>query len=348
MRICYLLESTELCGGVRVVFDQARALAQRGHQVSVRALRGKHEWYPYPLGVDYVSRLDQRFPAGEGPDVTVGTFWTTVAPAVALGAPLTVHLCQGFEGALPEYDHVRHTIENAYRIPIPKITVGEWLVDRLKIEFGTETFPVFCVGQVVDTELFRPGTLLLRRLRGFFRPSYRILLIGLYESSCKAVADALHAVSIMRRQGEALRLIRVSTGHPSTEEISITQIDEYHTMISPREMSVLYRRAHLLLAPSLAGEGFGLPFAEALASGLPAVATAIPSHLSFSKRKDYACFVPEGDPEAMAAAARRILHDHALYRRLQEQGLSIVRSRFGAAEVSQRLEALFSKLMPNE
>ena len=346
MRICYLLETTELCGGVRVVFDQARALAQRGHQVSVRALKGEHSWYPYPVQVEYVSQLSQPFLTE--PDVVVGTFWTTIDPAIKIMAPLTVHLCQGYEGAFQEYSHIVRAIEAVYLIPIPKITIGEWLSDQLKAHFGAQMFPIFCIGQIVDTDLFHPSPYIWHRLWSFCRPPFRILIAGLYESSCKGVADALKAVAIMRQQGEPVYVIRVSTGKLSREEASITEIDEYHTMISPSAMASLYRRVHLFLAPSRKAEGFGLPFAEALASGLPVVATMIPSHLSFSRKKDYACFVPEADPEAMAQSASHVLHNRALRHSLQRRGPSVIRRRFRADEVARGLEAVFMRLISND
>lgn len=344
MKICYLLEDTNLSGGVRVVFDQARALSHRGHKVNVRARNGSHHWYPYPIKVDYVSGLDQSFASAAKPDVVVGTFWTTVHPALKLQAPVTVHLCQGYEGALPEYGHFRSAIEDVYQIAIPKITVGEWLSEKLIARFGPERFPAFCVGQIVDTDLYRPGAYWahwLRHLRGL---PHQVLVPGLYESFCKGVSDALEAVSIMRREGNTIHLIRVSSGQPSPQEMATTQIDEYYSVISPLEVAQLYQRADLLLAPSLSEEGFGLPFAEALASGLPAVATAIPSHLSFAVEHDYAYFVSEHDPEAMATAAMSVLTDPLTRFKFRRRGPSIVRRRFRAESVAERLESVFARL----
>ena len=121
MNICYLLESTELCGGVRVVFDQARALEKRGHRVLIRSLRGDHRWYPYPVTVEYVTGLAEGFGNQSlVPDILIATFWTTVKEAVSLNIPATFHFCQGFEGDIPEYSSLLPAIEEAYRTPIPR------------------------------------------------------------------------------------------------------------------------------------------------------------------------------------------------------------------------------------
>jgi phosphatidylinositol alpha-mannosyltransferase len=108
-------------------------------------------------------------------------------------------------------------------------------------------------------------------------------------------------------------------------------------------MARLYHQADLLLAPSHSPEGFGLPFAEALASGLPAVATAIPSYLSLSEVRDYAWFVPEGDAEAMAKGVKKLLLDVPYRRRLNKRGPSVVRARFNKTVVAQRLESSFER-----
>lgn len=338
MNICYLLESTELGGGVRVVLDQARALRRRGHQVRVLALRGHHRWYPYKIDVQYVAD----FRAGPLPDpldVVVATFWTTVEPALQVPARLAVHLCQGCEWSFPEYAPLKDHIEHAYALPIPKLTIGPWLNQQIQERFGPDRFPVACVGQIVDTQLHRPPTtgwdhLRRRRRRG----PPRVLVVGLYESWFKGIAIALDAVAQARASGLRLRVVRVSTLPLSDRERAHTRIDDYRHRISPRAMAKLYRQADVLLAPSRPPEGFGLPFAEALASGLPAVATRISSYLSFDPTPDYAYFVPEGDSSALAEGLQRVLEDDALRRRLARRGMQVVRRQFSPAAVAERIE----------
>ncbi len=341
MKICYLLVSTNLFGGVKIVFDQARALRQRGHEVKIRALKGDHTWYPYPVQVEYVEKLDQGFEQGHTPDVVICTYWTTVRPGLNLNSPLTLHLCQGYEGNFPELANYRTEIENVYKIPIPKITIGEWISAQLDQILGQGLFSIHCVGQIVDTGLFRPKKLNLEPFLSFFKKEKKnpnILLVGDHEISCKGISNGLQAVSILRKRGIGVNLIRVALASFYKQESATTLINEYFTKISPIQMASIYKKTQIFLAPTLKQEGFGLPFAEALACGVPAVATKIPSYLSFDQKKDYALFVEENDPEGMADAVSSLLQDPRSRARLKKRGPALIQSKFSPAKVARAIE----------
>lgn len=347
MKICYLLESTELSGGVRIVFDQARALQMKGHNVVVRALSGDHNWYPHKIVIDYVSDLLTDFKDKQTPDIVIATFWTTVTAAIKLKSKLTFHLCQGYEGSFMEYASLRSEIESVYRLPLAKITIGKWLSDILKNNFEKDNFTIYNIGQIVDLEIFRPLPANEKQFPQPISKQVKILIVGHFGMSVKGIPYALHAVKLLREKGIEVYLIRVSPVNLITEEISITQIDEYHTHISPLEMVKIYQKSDLFLSPSLAQEGFGLPFAEALACGIPTVATAIPSYLDFDTTHDYARFVPEKDPVAMANAALNIIKDSSLQKRLRDRGIEIINNNFRSDMVAERLETIFMGLLNN-
>ena len=87
---------------------------------------------------------------------------------------------------------------------------------------------------------------------------------------------------------------------------------------APRSVAVeLYRAAEAFVYPSLA-EGFGLPVAEAMACGVPVVASDIESLREVAG--DAAIFVPPGDAAAFAREIERALEDDAARDMLREAG----------------------------
>lgn len=82
-------------------------------------------------------------------------------------------------------------------------------------------------------------------------------------------------------------------GRPFTHIADATDADLHHA----------YRHARCLIFPSVA-EGFGLPIVEALAQGLPAIASDIPVHREVGG--DLATYIPLGDPAHLAGLLRSI------------------------------------------
>ena len=88
--------------------------------------------------------------------------------------------------------------------------------------------------------------------------------------------------------------------------------------VTDAELAALYRDAVALCFPSVA-EGFGLPVLEAMAAGLPVVASDIPAARELTG--DAALLNPGDDPGHWTEAIERIVSDEALRTRLATAGL---------------------------
>lgn len=322
MRIAYVLPYPELGGGAKVVFQHARLLLERGFIATVLGEGPRPDWaprdVPYRDWTAGVAGLPEQ-------DLVIATFWTTFAVARRLGLGPLAHFCQGYEGGLVHLRPVLPEIERAYREPLPTLTVSPHLAVFLAERFGRESR---VVPPPLDP-LFRP--------RPRFRPRRVpwIFVPGIFEAEVKGVPTALEAVARLRREGLACRLLRLSILPLTPEEREIAAPDLYLCAVPPAEAARAIRRADLLLFPSRAEEGFGLPLLEALAAKVPAVACRIPS-VEFIAGAGGARLVPVGDGAAMAAAAREILRDPALWRRARREGYAASR-RFLPARVGDEL-----------
>jgi glycosyltransferase involved in cell wall biosynthesis len=115
----------------------------------------------------------------------------------------------------------------------------------------------------------------------------------------------------------------------------------------------LRRRMHGALAvcvPSLAaadGDAEGLPnvVLEAMAEGVPVVASRHAGIPEAVAHEETGLLVPPGDAEALAAALRRLIHDPDLRRSLGKRAREVAAERFGAVAQSRRLEAILLRVM---
>jgi glycosyltransferase involved in cell wall biosynthesis len=323
MRITYVLPSPELGGGTKVVFQHAALLAGLGEEVTLLGEGPKPDWIDSPLPYrDYSAG----WPTLPEQDLVLATFWTTFAIARRLQAGPVAHFCQGYEGGLVHLRPVLPQIEAAYFLPLPAIVVSPHLQDLLRERFGRES-------RVVPPPLdpaFRPRL----RLRPHRRPW--VVIPGIFEAEVKNLPTALAAVRRLRESGIACRVLRISVLPLSAAEAQILLPDRFLTAVLPSEVAREVPRCDLLLFPSRAEEGFGLPLLEAMAAKVPAVASRIPSTVAMTEGA--IPLVPPEDPEAFAAAAEDLLTRPAAWHRARRAGFEASR-RFRPEVIGPRLLA---------
>jgi glycosyltransferase involved in cell wall biosynthesis len=326
LQIAYLLEDTELSGGIRVLLAQADALIARGHRVKLVTKGGPLTWRPSSAEWVYID--DFRWYDASGDDFVVATFWLTLGPASEIAPGRCVHLCQGYEGLFAAYEPIRAEIEAAYRLQMPKLVVARSLVAICR-QF---TDDVSYVGQIVEDEFYRPGT----------PPEHdppRVLVCGQSQADLRGIDEAYGAVAHARWFHRKLDLVRVSAWAPSRGE-PLDDVQEFHVGLTTAEMTRLMHSCDALIAANHSEEGFGLPAAEALASGIPTVMTSIPSYLSFDDVRDYALFAPEANAVELGERLIELLTDAGLRDRLRVRGREVA-EQWRAPRVAERLEAFF-------
>ncbi len=324
MRVTYVLPWPELGGGNKVIFQHAQLLAASGWEITVIGDGPRPDWFD--LTVPYVDYSAAR-PGLPMQDLVVATFWTTIPIAQELARGPVAHFCQGYEGDLVHLAAQLAEIERVYRTPIPTLTVTPHLSQMLAARFGRRS-------RVVQPPLdgcFRP-----RRWR--WAPAARpwLAVPGIFEADVKAVRVGLEAALLLRQRGVDFRLLRFSVLPLSDAERGILEPERYLTGVRADVVAEALRACDLLLFPSLAAEGFGLPLLEAMASGVPAVASCIPATRHFAA--EAVPLVPPGDSRALADAAETLLHSPREWRRRRRLGLRTA-SRFHSSRVLPELIA---------
>ena len=110
------------------------------------------------------------------------------------------------------------------------------------------------------------------------------------------------------------------------------------------EMPAAYVRGTVAVLPSLE-EAFGLPLAEAMASGLPTVATRVGGMPEVVADGETGLLVPPDDPPALADALVRLLADPPLADRLGAAGRARAVAHFSWDAAAERTLELFRPLL---
>ncbi len=312
-KIIYLLEATSICGGVKVVFEQAKTLLEHGLDVSVISKDPYPNWIDFKIPFEQVSNFQAIF---KKEALFILTFFKHVIEAGKASALNNcIHLCQGYEGDYKEAQGFISQIEAAYRTPIKRITVCEMLSRHLYNKFGINAFNI---GQAIDHDTFYPSEAYETNCQT------KCVIMGSYNNSIKRINDALAAIAPIKKS-HSIRLIRISLSDTKKIEQQVCPIDEYYSFLPPKEVAKILRSCHLLIMPSSEGEGFGLPVVEAMASGLPVIMTNIPSFNEITN-KDYP--IPLVEPKnisALRSTIEMVLADKKLMVFARKRGLEIAK-----------------------
>lgn len=114
--------------------------------------------------------------------------------------------------------------------------------------------------------------------------------------------------------------------------------------VSPAAMPELYRKFDVLLAPSVR-EGMSLAVLEAMGSGLPVVASDIPSMREIIKDGDGGLLCPLGDVDAFAEALRRLATAPELRARMGACNRARVEREHTVERMVDRYRAAFERVL---
>lgn len=144
------------------------------------------------------------------------------------------------------------------------------------------------------------------------RMEHVIGMVGTLEGH-KDQATLIRAAAILRRECICVQVRLVGEGQRRTElETLIADLDAPVTLLGsvsdvPKEIAEL----DLFVFSTTDEEGLGIALLEAMAAGIPVVASNVPAcrEVLFNNDCELGVLVPAGDPQALAAGIRQVLDD---------------------------------------
>jgi glycosyltransferase involved in cell wall biosynthesis len=166
----------------------------------------------------------------------------------------------------------------------------------------------------------------------------------------KGFSDLIEAIDVLRRRGLSLTLEIAGVGPSEVllrKKISELNLDPAVRLVGEiRDPIQFIRRGRIFAMPSLS-EGFGIAALEAMAAGVPIVASEVGGLPELITHGETGLLVPPGDPEHLAESIARLLTDTALSAQLARNARGAV-DRFDIRRSTERLIGLYECARPNK
>lgn len=295
-----------------------------------------------------MARLFRRF----RPDIVHTRNWTCVDAIVGArlaGVRIVIQGEHGRDARDPEgRDRLRRGIRHALAplvtrfVPVSR-DLTRWLIEDVGIPRGKIT--QICNG--VDSERFRPGSRVeARRALGLPEEGAIIGTVGRLDP-VKDYAGLIRAFATLPKEPRAT-LVMVGDGpcRPDLEQlIRLLGLGERARLVGERDDVPLLLRSLDLFVLSSVGEGIANAILEAMATGLPVVATRVGGNPELVADGVNGLLVEASAPAALAAAMHRYLADPSFAEQHGRAGRARAESEFSIERMFAAYGSLYAQLL---
>jgi phosphatidylinositol alpha-mannosyltransferase len=224
------------------------------------------------------------------------------------------------------------------RIFVSKLD-GRIAVSRPAVDFVKQYFPGYyeVIPNPIDLNRFTGQA---SPLPEFMDGKLNILFVGRIGERRKGLKFLIRAFNYIRQQVPNVRLIIVGKGDTKGYERYLRHNNIKDVIFAgfvPDDMLPrYYKSGHVFCAPSTGGESFGIVLVEAMASGLPIVASDIPGYASVVQHGKQGLLVEPKNIEMLAMSLIRLLADSNLREKMSQEGREKA-AQFSWKNVSQRV-----------
>jgi glycosyltransferase involved in cell wall biosynthesis len=206
-----------------------------------------------------------------------------------------------------------------------------------------DTNPVQVIPNGVDTDFFCP---IEKRDEAGCRP-FAFLFVGRFQIAKNLFYLFDHFAALRRSGAEPFVLHLVGDGPQHDElqshakNIGIDDCLVWHGWVDKDSLLAIYRRVDCLVNPSLC-EGMPNVVLEAMACGLPVIASRVPGNDAVVRAGETGWLFDLGKPDAFWKALREMMNDRGRASQRCQKGRAWVRDDFSWRRVAQAYADLFS------
>jgi len=219
------------------------------------------------------------------------------------------------------------------------------------LKLGADKSKTSVIYNGVDTDYFHPVNKEESRKK-LGLPKNRKIILSVRRLVYKNGLDTLiESVPLLTRDHPDLLFVVAGKG-PSRKliedrikELGIDANIKLTGFVPDRLLPLYYDAADYFILPSASGEGLPLVLLEAMACGLPVIATTVGGTPEIIKHMKNGVLVPPRNPEAMAETMSKLLSEERLGATIGEEARRIVEDRFTWEKNLRQLQDIYKKVI---
>jgi glycosyltransferase involved in cell wall biosynthesis len=207
----------------------------------------------------------------------------------------------------------------------------------------------------VDTDVFRPmaNRRQLRPGLGIEDTSAPVaLFVGRMDSAHESKGGVPVLLEAMTRlKTKDVRLVLAGSGDrvPAyrglASRLGLDRRARFLGTVAPADMPALYGAADIVVQPNVRFETFGLVAMEAMACGIPVIASELPGARQVVRDAGGGVLVRPGDTSDLASKMDMLLNDSSLQLQLSSSGRAAAVGRYDWVRIGTSLEALYRRAL---
>jgi len=329
-RIIYVLKTTGVSGGIKMVFKHLNNLSERGYEVELYSLDKDPDWIPLNVKHRSFKDFSQLIDTLSKQDaIKVATWWETSQPvwlgSVTRGIP--VFYVQDIETSYyPNDTKMQNVVLSNYKKEFTYLTISQWDADEL-LKLGIKSTNIGCG---IDLDLFYP-------IKNTKREDDVLVALGRGEPLKNFALTMNGWKRIESKKRPRLWLFGVEP-----DIVKANDKVTYFTKPTDKEINELYNKATVFTQTSR-HEGFCLTALEAMAAGAIVVTTNSDGNLDYSVNNKNCLMIEQDNPVDMKEKLERVLSDKELRDRLRREGYKTAK-QYGWPKITDKLEDFYKKV----
>lgn len=310
LNITYVMTWTEVCGGSKIILEQANRLTLLGHNVNLISHFPKPNWFPLNEKIKFIQVPWEKVLCEDIPknsDIIIATYWREIYECIEQKIAPVVYFEQGdfhlFDRKALDDRTFNYINKQLQTVPYV-FTVSSFAKEKLKEIYNKDSY---VIPNAVDDKIF------------FYKEHEKndiinITIIGSEQAEFKKIPLIIEAVNRAKKDGYKIKLNWITPTKPE-------KINE-EAIINPKQIVIgdTLRKTDIYICASMY-ESFCLPVLEAMTCGAAIITTNNGGNMDFVRDNENALIIEKDNVEDIYEKLKILLNDETKRKAISAKGV---------------------------